>query len=434
MLTRFDLGYYLLSPAALPYLAYRRLRKGKYRQSARAMFGGMLPRGPERDLFRNGSIWIHAVSVGETVAAKCIAPLLREAAPSLPLVVTTITETGQAHARKILSEAADHINYFPVDLSWNVARFLDCFRPRVVVLMEAEIWPNFLTLAARGGARIFMVNGKLSDRSYRHYRRGLFVLRPVFDAVRAFCMQTDADAARMRDLCGRPCDVHVTGNVKFDASAQRLSAAAAEAFRERFRLGPRRPTVVVGSTHAGEDEIMLAAFERARRAVPDLQMILSPRHPERFGEVADLCRRVGSHQTPAGGWKVSRASAPDVDSPDILVLDTMGDLARVYGLGDVAVVAGSFCGVGGHNLMEAAAHAIPVVVGPDMHSQKEIDRLFEGPAGGCVRCTAETLGETLESLFSDAAKRAEIGAQAARTAARNQGSARRSVDVIRRYL
>ncbi|HUT24157.1 MAG TPA: 3-deoxy-D-manno-octulosonic acid transferase [Sumerlaeia bacterium] len=427
MLTRFDLVYYLAAPIALPYFAYRAVRRGKYRESARGMLGLGLPDRDHRHRYRNGSIWIHAVSVGETVAAKSIAPHAAEIAPGLPLVATTITETGQAHARKILTEAAE-VSYFPVDLSWNVRRFLRCFKPRVFIMMETELWPNFLTLAAKGGAEIFMVNGKLSEKSFRGYRRGRAGLRPAFNAIRAFCMQTEADAERMRELCGRPGDVYVTGNCKFDVPFAVLSPEAAEGVRRQYGIGPPRPCVVVGSTHPGEEEIVLDAFAEARRTIPDLQMILSPRHPERFQEVATLCRK---HKA---GFEVSRATAPRVESPDVLVLDTMGELARVYGLGDVAVVAGSFVPIGGHNLLEAAAHAVPVVVGPHMRAQKEIDRLFVGGESGCVRCDATTLAATLVNLFRDPARRREIGAQARQTAEKNQGSAPASVEVIKRYL
>jgi 3-deoxy-D-manno-octulosonic-acid transferase len=428
MPTRFDLAYYCLLPAALPFFLYRRLARGKYHESARGMLGRDLPRGAQREVFRNGSVWLHAVSVGETVAAKSIAPFLHELAPGLPLVATTITETGQAHARQILTEAGQ-VHYYPLDFSWNVRNFLDCFNPRVFIMMETELWPNFLTLAAARGCRVFMVNGKLSDRSFGRYRAARALLRPAFEAIRAFCMQTEGDAEKMRQLCGRPQDVHVTGNCKFDAPMPPLDGDVQQFVRKEYLLGEtRRPLFVVGSTHPGEEEIVLRAFEETRRAVPGLQMILSPRHPERFREVYELCR---NH--PAG-WKVSRATAPRMESPDIFVLDKMGELARIYGLGDVAVVAGSFCRIGGHNVLEAAAHSIPVVVGPHMHAQKELDRLFQASDSGCVRCDADNLGRTLAELFRDEVRRREIGALARHTATRNQGSARKSIEILKRYL
>ena len=427
MLTRFDIAYYATLPVTLPYLAFRRLSKGKYQKSARGMLGGALPKRAAREVFREGSVWVHAVSVGETVAAKPMLPLLRELEPDLPILATTITETGQEHARKILKEA-DYVQYFPLDLSWNVRRFQECYNPKIFVMMETELWPNFLALAARRGTRVFMVNGKVSERSFGRYKMARSILKPAFDAVRAFCMQSEADAERMRILCGRDRDVHVTGNCKFDTPWQTLSPEAEEGVRAQYRLGAKRPTLVVGSTHPGEEEVILEAFRRVRKSVPDLMLVLSPRHPERFRDVVEMCQRL------EGGYKVSRATHPKIDSPDIFVLDTMGELARIYGLGDVAVVAGSFCKVGGHNLLEAAAHAAPVVVGPRMHAQKEIDRLFQGTDSGCVRCTTENLGNELTVLFQDPEKRKRIGAQALHTAKSNQGSARASIEVIKKYL
>jgi 3-deoxy-D-manno-octulosonic-acid transferase len=368
--TRYDLVYSLALPALLPYLGYRRLRRGKYRQSASGMLGQDLPAPADRRIFERGSVWIHAVSVGETVAAKSIAPLVRQLLPELPLVASTITETGQAHARKILTEAA-HIHYFPLDFSWNTRRFLDCYNPRVILVMETEIWPNFLTLAAERGARIFMVNGKLSDKSFKGYSKGRGFLAPAFNAFHAFCMQTQQTQTawpHSANAPGRPCH----RQLQIRHAGLTLSPEQQEALRTRYRLGTRRPTVVVGSTHPGEEEIVLEAFRQTRQSVPNLLLILSPRHPERFNEIFTLCQR-----HPAN-WRVSRATDPQTDAPDIFLLDTMGELARTYGLGDLGVVAGSFGNIGGHNLLEAAVHSIPVLVGPNMHAQKEIDRLFSG--------------------------------------------------------
>jgi 3-deoxy-D-manno-octulosonic-acid transferase len=433
MLTRFDALYVLASPFLGSYLLYRRLTRGKYRESARGMLGRTLPQGASREVFAQGCVWVHAVSVGETVAAKALMPYLHGGGglfPGLPILATTVTETGQAHARKILTEAA-LVHYFPLDLSWIVRRFFDCFRPRCIILLEGELWPNFLIEAARREIPVFLINGKLSERSYHRY--GLApaqaLLAPAFAAIRAFCMQNEESAARMAELSHRPADVHVTGNCKFDAPMPTLDPGVAQLLRERYRLGSGRPMLVVGSTHPGEEEIVLRAFREVRRRVPGLQMILSPRHPDRFAEVFDLCRR-----DPANGT-VSRATNPSQDSPDVFVLDTMGELARIYGLADVAVVAGSFppC-VGGHNLLEAAAHAVPVVTGPDLHAQKELDRLFADESSGCVRTTAEGLAATLTDLFLDAEKRRRLGEAARATALRNQGSARASIEAIRPYL
>ncbi|MFP4382127.1 MAG: 3-deoxy-D-manno-octulosonic acid transferase [Candidatus Sumerlaeia bacterium] len=428
MITRYDLGYYALTPLAAPYLAYRSLTRRKYRESARGMLGLDLPIGNNRKQWKAGSIWIHAVSVGEVVAAYSIAPLLKKRFPRLPILVTTVTETGQAHAHKIVKEATA-IHYFPLDFSWNVQRFLRCFRPKLVILMETEIWPNFLTLSRRQGAEVFMVNGKLSEGSFKGYSFGRSLLAPAFQAFRAFCMQTESDAERMRELSRRPEDVYVTGNCKFDAVMEPLDDDVARLVKINYKLGQEdRPTLVVGSTHPGEEEIFLNVYRRLRERFPTMRLILSPRHPERFHEVYEMFRRQEAD------WRVSRASLPRQADPDVFILDKMGELARMYGLGDVAVVAGSFCPVGGHNVLEAAIHAIPVVVGPDMHSQKELDRLFRSEESGLVRCTAENVAEKLTELFQDQGLREKIGKQALDTSRKNQGSAKRSLEIIEKYV
>jgi 3-deoxy-D-manno-octulosonic-acid transferase len=244
-------------------------------------------------------------------------------------------------------------------------------------------------------------------------------------------MQTQADADRMRALSRRPSDVFVTGNCKFDAPLPSLTPEERTALRNRWNLGPDRPTLVVGSTHSGEEPIVLDAFRAVRRRIPDLQLVLSPRHPERFEEVYRLFQQAGT----AEGWTVTRATAPGGAPPDVFILDAMGELARAYGLGQVSVVAGSFAPtVGGHNLLEAAAHAVPVVVGPYMHSQKEIDRLFRPADSGCLRSTADTLAQTLEPLFTDPERAKAIGQKALATARSNQGSAQACAETLRPYL
>ena len=431
-MTRYDLLYYLASPIILPYLAWRRLSRGKYRESSQGMLGHNLPVGAELDAFDKGSVWIHAVSVGEVTAARSIAPYVRAMLPDMPLVVSTVTETGQEHARRTIQSTAHAVTYFPVDLSWNVGRFFDAYNPKVVILMETELWPNFLTLAARRGAQVFMANGKISDRSFPRYRRARGFLRPAFDAIRAFAMQTEADAERMAALTQRPDDVHVAGNCKFDMPMKTIDEDVATAIRQHYRLGPKRPTVVVGSTHPTEERVILDAFDQLKKHIPDLLLILSPRHPERFAEVFTLCRKHPAR------WRVNRATAPpqeeNAPAPDVFLLDTMGELARTYGLGDVAVVAGSFCRIGGHNILEAAAHRIPVIVGPNMHAQRELDRLFAAPDSGCIRTTHDRLARTILDLLEDDANRTAVGQKAWETAVANQGAARRTAEIIYQCL
>ena len=423
-MTRYDLVYLLATPVLLPYLGWRYLTRGKYTESAGGMLGRRLPNGEQAAAFTDGSLWLHAVSVGEIAAARAVAEGLGQLRPELPLVVSTITETGQAAARRFFAEQTT--TYFPADLSPVVRRFQRVFRPRVFVLLETEIWPNFLTLAARDGTRCFMINAKLSDRSFPRYRRFRRVLAPALAALEGICTQTEQDAQRFAELGLDPDRIRVTGNCKFDLDQEPLSPAERREMLERFGMNPDRRWIVAGSTHPGEEELLLETYKAVQQKVPEAGLLLCPRHPERFDEAARL---VGD-----AGRRVGRASAPgEPADPEVVVLDQMGVLARAYGLGEVTIVAGSFCQVGGHNLLEAAAHAVPVLYGPHMHSQREIHRLFVQAEGG-LQVSPETLGPTLIELLSDETRRREEGAKARRVLDRNQGSAARSVAVVGEWL
>ncbi len=423
-LTRYDMLYLAALPALAPYLAWRRLARGKYSESAAGMLGRHLPAGDEARRFAAGSLWIHAVSVGEVAAARAVAGGLAQLCPELQLLISTVTETGQAAARRSFPEAA--VTYFPVDWSSNARRFQAAFNPRVFVLMETELWPNFLTLAAARGTKVFMLNAKLSDRSFPRYRRARGYLAPALAALRGVCAQTDEDARRFVGL-GIPAErVRATGNCKFDLPAAEMTGAVREALAAELGLAPGRRWIVAGSTHPGEEEMILGAFREVLREEPRAGLLLCPRHPDRFGEAEVLAR--------AAGFRVARSSAGGVDAAaEVVVLDRMGVLARAYGLGEIAIVAGSFCKVGGHNLLEAAAHGVPVVHGPDMHSQREIARIFS-EAGAGVRVTGGELAPALLRLLRDDEARRAEGARGLAALRLNQGSAARAVAAVGEWL
>lgn len=423
-MTQYDLTYLLASPLWVPYLLWRRLTKGKYSESTGGMRGKLLPTGQAARPFAQGSLWVHAVSVGEVTAARAVIPGLRRLAPQLPLVVSTITETGQASARRFFPGEA--ITYFPLDLSANVRRFQEVFRPRLFVLMETELWPNFLTLAAARGARCFMINAKLSDRSFPRYHRFRRFMRPALQALSGLCAQTPVDAERFAALGVDPDRIRVTGNCKFDLEQRPLSAAERSELALSCGMNPRRRWIVAGSTHPGEEALILAAFRAVQTACPETGLLLCPRHPERFEEVCRL--------TAEAGLRTGRASAPDPTAdPEVVVLDRMGVLAKAYGLGELAIVAGSFCPVGGHNLLEAAAHAVPVLYGPDMHSQREIYRLFKESRVG-LQLAPEALGPTMIDLLTDESLRRRQGEEVYQVIERNRGAADRAIQAIAQWL
>lgn len=424
MLTRYDAAYLAASPVAVPWLAWRWARRRKYRQSASGMLGAGLPEGAAGSAFAKGSVWVHAVSVGEVAAARAVMPGLRGLFPSLPFVLSTVTETGQEAARRTLPDVDAH-TYFPLDFSWNVRRFLDAYRPRVIVLLEAEIWPNFLTLAAGSGARIFLLNARMSDRSFPRYRAARGLARPILDSITGFCAQTELDAERFAELGVPPNRLRVTGNCKFDLDIPTLTGDERTADRGALGIPESAPVIVAGSTHEGEEELILEAFRSVRAELPGATLILAPRHPERFGVAAELARKAG--------FQTTLASASPNGVPQVVVLDKMGVLARTYGLADVAIVAGSFCPTGGHNLLEAAAHGIPVVYGPDMHSQRELARLFAA-AGAGRQVQPSALAPTLLELLRNPELRRAEGGKCRAVLDQNQGSAARCIEAVRLWM
>jgi 3-deoxy-D-manno-octulosonic-acid transferase len=425
MITRYDALYYALSPIVVPYIAWRWARKRKYSQSGPAMFGRGLNSNGAVPHFQSGSVWIHAVSVGEVAAARALEPGLRDLFPQLPIVLSTTTETGQEAARKQVPKADVH-TYFPADLSWNVRKFMNAFRPKIIVLMETEIWPNFLTIARASGARIFLANGKLSDRSFPRYRAMKPLLAPVLQNISGFCVQTGEDARRFAEVGVAPERIRVTGNCKFDLAIEPLSAEERARMRNDLGLDASQPVIVAGSTHRGEEEIVFKAFDEVLRTAPSAALVLAPRHPERFVEVADLARTCG--------YRVARASeGPPAEPSQVVILDKMGVLARTYGIGDVAIVAGSFCEIGGHNLLEAAAHGVPVIYGPNMRSQRELAESFRRASAGTQTSPGE-LGNVLVRFLHDADLRGREGEKAFQVLLANRGSAHRTVSAIHEFL
>jgi len=425
MPTVYDAIYAVTSPVLLSLLGYRYAFRRKYHESLQGMLGRRLPAPFICNGRRPTVFWVHAVSVGEVVAARAIISEIRAAYPHCRIYSSTITETGQAHARKILAGLVDEIFYYPVDLSWIVRRFLERIRPDVYIMMETELWPNFLVQCRQAGIRVIMMNGKVSERSYRLYRSGRFIFRRALTCIDAFCMQTRLDAARMRDLCGPEPEIHVTGNCKFDSAPPMLAPEQRAALAAGYGLDLGRPIVVVGSTHPGEDEAIAQAAAALRGRFPDLTWLVAPRHIERAEAV---CRLFAER-----GLAVARATQPAGSPPTVLVLDRMGELAQAYSLATVAVVGGSFVPIGGHNLLEPAVYGVPVVYGPHMHKQPEILRFFDG-AGAGVQVEGAALGATIERLLLDPDERRRLGRLAAETVELNRGSAKRHMDVLREVL
>src|SRR5947208_7188449 len=354
-----------------PYFLYQAIRHKKYIGSLRQRLG-VLPISFNIDA--EESIWIHAVSVGESLTARALAADLKSRYPRLRLFLSTTTIGGQQVARRSLSNV-DAVFYFPFDWTFIVRRTLRLVRPRLFIMMETEIWPNLLRECRKQGVKTVVINGRISSRSYPRYR----LIRPFFARVLAdvdrFCMQSEESARRLVDLGADPSRVTVTGSLKFD-SLELPAATAHGKPRERvlrfFRLSPYRTVIVAGSTMKGEEAAVLRAFTRIRSAAGSTALcVLAPRQPERFGEVDRIARE-------AGFTTVRRSELPIDAEPraDVVVLDSIGELAQLYQLATAVFVGCSLPDPGGHNILEPAVFGKPIVFGPHMQNFREIAETF----------------------------------------------------------
>jgi 3-deoxy-D-manno-octulosonic-acid transferase len=406
--------------AYLPAFLARRHRAGYGRDLAQRFgrLGDGLPPEPR--------CWIHAVSVGESTAAVPLVEGIRRRWPELGLVVTTITPTGARIVGERLAGTATH-RYFPIDLPAPVRRALDAVHPCFFVAIETELWPNFLRALARRRVPAMIANGRISDRSFRRYRwiRGL--MRRVLADVSVFAMQTDEDARRIIALGAPPSRVVVTGNLKSDLVPEATGGDAA-AWRGRLRLGAGARLWIAGSTHRGEEAVVLDAFLRARTRCPDLALLLAPRHPERAGEVEDLIR--------GRGLAAARRSRLPGDGPPgaVVILDTVGELAALYALAEVVFVGGSLVPVGGHNVLEPAMRGKPVLVGPHTSNFREGAELLERSGGGLVVKDGPELERELTRLLEDRDLGRRMGEAARHAFTGRQGAVGATVDLVGRHL
>ena len=403
-----------------PFYLWKGRGTGKYLRTLADRMGrmpeGLPPAG-------GPSIWIHAVSVGEVLAARVLVRPLKARFPGHRVFVSTTTLTGNAVARDTL-RGADGVFFAPFDFTGPVVRVLDRLNPALLVLVETEIWPNLIHHARRRGARIAMINGRISPRSFPRYRRVRMLLRHVLAEVDLFLMQGDAHRARMLEMGAPPERVRVVGNLKYDALDEPVTPAALR--RALGQDGPDpRPLWVAGSTVEGEEEAVLQAFTALRRRHPAARLVIAPRHPERFVTVADLVARTGlacarRSLLPDGGWS----------GGGVLVLDTLGELAQVYPLATVVFVGGSLVRAGGHNVLEPAVAGKAIIVGPHMDNFREIEEAFLAEDALVQVRDAAGLTDAVARLFADAPARDALGARAQRIVARNRGALDRTVDAL----
>jgi 3-deoxy-D-manno-octulosonic-acid transferase len=369
--------------------------------------------------------WIHAVSVGEAITAGPLVAGFRRLHPTLPLVMTTTTETGATIVRQRYAGSVTH-RYFPLDLPGAVRRVVRAVDPAFVILMETELWPNLLRHLAAQGVPVMIANGRLSDRSFPRYRLARRLLRPVLGAITVFAMQSDRDARRMIALGALPERVVVTGNLKHEPVPD--LAGAVDLWQRLLGLDRGARVWIAGSTHAGEEDAVLAAHAVARAAVPGARLVLAPRHPERVPEVV---ARIAAHGWPA----VRRSDLPRAHADGaVIVIDTVGELAQLYAVADVVFVGGSLVPVGGHNVLEPALRGKAVLFGPHTANFREAVALLLDTGGGVLVGDATALGREVTRLLGDLGAAAQVGQAGYEAVIARHGAARATLDLVRRFL
>lgn len=415
----YTLLFVLLAPVYLLRLYWRGLRTPAYRERWPERFGIFTDSG------RRDGIWVHAVSVGEVLAIAQLVRRLLERYPGLPVLITTATPTGAERVKALFGDEVEH-RYAPIDLPWVVRRFLGAYRPRLLVLVETEIWPNLIHYAKRAGVPILLANARLSVRSAQGYRRLAALTREALRDISLIAPHGEADAERFLTLGARPGQVEVTGSIKFDVHLPGSLRERADVMRREW--GGQRPVWLAASTHEGEEEMLLRAHAEIRRQVGDALLVLVPRHPERFERVAQLVED-------AGFPLVRRSEQHPCDEETAVFLgDSMGELTLFMGASDLAFIGGSLVPHGGHNILEAAAQGVAVVYGPHMFNFNEISELFLQQGAAVQVTSVGALAEQVVEWLRDASERSRIGEAGRALVDRNRGAMERLMGLVERLL
>lgn len=428
LITSFHGFLYSLALAAamlvsLPYWLFQIVVRGKYRQGFAERMGRISVRLqlPATD---SKVIWVHAVSVGEVLAVAGLVEKLSRDFPQLKVFISTTTDTGQALARKRFGDKS--VFYFPIDFGFAIRPYLRALHPDLIVIAETEFWPNFLRLAHSSGAGIAVVNARISDRSWPGYRRFRGLLTRVLANIDLFLAQGAEDAARLRDIGASADRVHVTGNLKFDIPAP-PEPPIVGALRKSIAENGAGPVLVCGSTVDGEEALLVKAFENVLVQHPRAVMILAPRHPERFPAVASLLKKMSIRSWHRSAW------SGELLGGGVLLLDTIGELAALYAMADIAFVGGSLVPRGGHNIIEPAQHGVATVVGNHTENFRDIMKLFQGRDAVRIVGPAE-LPLVFMELLSNDSERTALGRRAAATMVSQAGATARTAGELRRLL
>jgi 3-deoxy-D-manno-octulosonic-acid transferase len=428
MFLGYTLGIFLVSLLILPWLLWK-IVSVRNRRTAFVERMGLKGWSPEARGKEDRPLWVHTVSVGEVLSTVPFLRKLKERCPGLPIAVSSITPAGRAMAREMFSDG-ERITCFPFDYPIPVWLALRNMRPRFFLHTETEIWPYFLLMLGRRRIPTAIVNGRMSAASCERFGWFRFFLKRVLGSVRVFAMQSRTDCFRIIRIGADPGRVYLTGNMKFDVPEPEDAQRSRIALREEMGFGEESLVLVAGSTHDGEEQVLLGIYAELKKELPRLRMLIAPRHPERCGDVERMCEEEGL----SAERRTNRGGKGRLDGKDVLLLDTMGELARAYATADVVFVGGSLVPIGGHNPLEPILYRRPVLFGPHTDKIADTVQALVEAGGGIVAGGREELLKETRRLLADPVRREAAGRAAHGILERNRGAADRNLAILRPLL
>jgi 3-deoxy-D-manno-octulosonic-acid transferase len=415
----YDVVFLVFAVVYIPYLVLTRRYHARLPERLGIFSRQLVERAKGKEF-----IWLHAVSVGEVIAASSFIKEFSSRFPDCRLLISTVTKTGNKVASKVKRDE-DVLIYFPLDLSFIIRRILRVFNVRLFVIMETEIWPNIVTAFSKKNIPIVLINGRLSEKSFRAYRRVKVLIQGVFRRIDQFCMQAAADAARLRALGVDENRIRVTGNMKYDVAAIPLNESEITGLKHSLGINGNTRVLITGSTHRGEDEIIVDAYKQLATTFPDLRLLIAPRHPERAEEIQSIVDR---HNLRSMRFS---APAPTFKDADVIILDVIGKLRNLYAIADIVFMGGSLLPrYGGHNLLEPATFKKPILFGPFMNNFKDMAQTFLKAEAALTIKDRDDFKKACTMLLTDGRSANRLGTAAHTIIDQNRGATTRNISYM----
>jgi len=419
---------FIISLLASPFIFYAVLSEKKYRKGLSQKLGLLSPDLLQK-LAGTRPVWIHAVSVGEVMATIPLIQQIKKRYPSQKIVLSTVTVTG-SYTASLRAREVDAVMYFPFDYPFIVRRVIRKINPKLFITLETEIWPNILRELKRKNIPSVLISGRISNHSYHKYKWARFFFSKVLDNIDVFCMQTEVDTKRIIDIGAKEDRAITAGNLKFDQQVPILTSEEKATTYSIFNLKEGQRLFIAGSTHRGEEELVLEVFKNLKKSFNDLILMLAPRHPERFNEVAQLLDRHGMQSIK----KTEIENDKSRNNYDVILIDTIGDLSKLYSIGTIIFVGGSLVSTGGHNVLEPVSYKKAVIFGPHMENFSEMSRILRESGGGLQVHNQEEFISKARMLLEDDAIRDGLGEVAFEAIAHNQGAITNAMEVIEKFI